>query len=239
MTAAVGLVAGSGIDLSPLLDRVDESLPFAHVPTLATATIRGHEGVYFAGQHRGQPLIVQQGRLHPYEGLAIADVTQTVDVLKSLGAAAIVFTNATGGLLESLQPGEWVAPHEVRLWPYRHWPDRPNAVTSAFTLDTVKPVDAYMWVHGPCYETRAEIAALRDAGGSVVGMSTAPELVRCRELGLPAGVLSCVTNSCYDSQPLSHARVLDAAHRANQAVLEILRESLPKLFKIANGSLAI
>jgi purine-nucleoside phosphorylase len=81
-------------------------------------------------------------------------------------------------------------------------------------------------MHGPCYETRAEIAALRSLGDACVGMSIAPELFRCQELGMPAGVLSCVTNVCGGTDKLTHTAVLSAARQASARLRALLRQAL-------------
>lgn len=86
----------------------------------------------------------------------------------------------------------------------------------------------YIWVHGPSYETQAEIRAFRVLEGSCVGMSTAPEMARCRELGIRTGVISCITNTCGSAIPLRHKDVVDAAAQASHKVRAVIRAALAR-----------
>lgn len=222
----VAVVAGSGIDLSPLLTSCDGTLPFRAFPELETPGVTGHQGVFRLGSFEGRRVILQEGRLHLYEGLPVTKVARTVDALASLGARTIVFTNATGGLLAGARPGQLMAVTRVRLWPCRLWPDAP-----AFIAPPRKPTGcdfegAYLWVHGPCYETDAEIEAMRILGGAAVGMSLAPELHRCRQLAIPAAAVACITNACTGASVLTHDAVLANARAASSRLVSVLRDTL-------------
>ena len=83
-----------------------------------------------------------------------------------------------------------------------------------------------MWVHGPCYETPAEIAALRRMSVCAVGMSAGPELARCRELGIPAAVVSCITNNCCERSTLTHDHVVQTARSASSALVALIRDGV-------------
>jgi purine-nucleoside phosphorylase len=161
-----------------------------------------------------------------YEGHDYRAATSPVDALRALGADTVLFTNAVGGLADGLRPGDLVAVD--RLAPFappgrfRLWPDAPDSVPTDGLLPGCDRTGSYAFVLGPNYETPAEIAALRELGAAVVGMSTAPEVARCRELGLRALVVSCVTNHCSDPEPLTHAHVLEVAARASERLVALL-----------------
>lgn len=211
--APVGVVSGSGMELERLLDTVEAEIPFASVPGMPAAHVAGHGGKFMHGTHGGRPLFLQCGRNHLYEGYTPAEVACGVDVMTGWGAEMIIFLNAVGGLQPHLNPGDLVACDEVWAWPYlRH------AFPPVQRPDLVFPgcahTGACVWMHGPCYETRAEVDLLRRSGAAVVGMSLVAELVRCRELGVRSAVVCCVANQCGGSEPLSHTQVLENMHAA-------------------------
>lgn len=228
MNSPIGIVAGSGIDLQDLFDSTPSVTAFAELPGLAVGHVAGHASVFLRGHCAGRPVVVQSGRLHAYEGLDFATVTRTVDVLHGFGVRTMVFTNAVGGLLPALEPGDLVAADAVHAWRYRGFA-LPHLITPDFVPPHCDAQGAYYWMHGPCYETQAEIAALQRFGAATVGMSTAPELVRCAALGMRAGMISCVTNSCVRPERLTHEGVLATARMASEKLCRLLRVTLAGL----------
>ncbi len=231
-TAPLGMVSGSGIELRGLLDQVHHEQAFSEIPGLASGSVAGHAGRFLHGTSAGAPVVLQCGRLHCYEGLGYKNATATVDALHASGVKAIVFTNAAGGLLPHMHVGDWLAAGHVRPFLPRSgspwWPSAPELLTPAFRLPECEHTGTYIWVLGPNYETRAEIRALQSLGGAAVGMSAAPELQRCNELGIPAAVISCITNNCSTPAALSHADVLEAAAAASARAVERLRRFIQK-----------
>ncbi len=226
LTPSVAVVSGSGLDLKSLLDTVHEKIPFTAIPGLAHETLAGHDRVFLRGTCGKVPLILQCGRLHFYEGLPCAAVTAPVDYLSACGANTIVFTNVVGGLLPSMNPGDLVAVPRLCTWPFVNWPNRPESIDADFVIPGCDHTGDYRWMHGPNYETRAEIAVLRHLGGAVVGMSTAPEAQRCIERGIRFAVVSCVTNNCCTPQPLTHEDVVAVAQRSSERLCALLRSYL-------------
>ena len=228
----VSIIGGSGIDLEPMLSKRHACWSFAACPGLASATAPGHEGRFIHGEASGVPVILQQGRLHFYEGHDYAAVTRPVDLLRDWGVHTFLFTNAAGGLCASAPAGSLMPVAAVRTWPFRHWPGRPERLHPDLTLDTGTPPGCYWWVPGPAYETPAEIRALQRLGGAAVGMSTAPELQRCKELGLRGAAVAVITNTCGASGPLSHGHVLKQARNQSERLRRILEKQLPRLARI-------
>jgi len=232
MTArgTVAVVAGSGLDLRPLLDSIDGEREFATVDGLPSARVVGHPGRFVFGQCVGVRVILQSGRLHCYEGLSFAEATAPVAALHEFGADTVLFTNAAGGLIPDMEPGDLMAADAVRLWPYTSWKNRPESLTLDLVPSGCAWRGAYHWVHGPCYETRAEVAALRALGSGAVGMSTAPEVARAQALGMRTGAISCITNNCCTPQKLTHEHVLKTASAASARLCEVLRGALSRNF---------
>ncbi len=227
-TAPIGVVSGSGMELERLLDRIDSEIPFAEVPGMPAAHVAGHGGKFLCGTHGGRSLMLQCGRIHLYEGYSPAEVARGVDAMAQWGAETIVFLNAVGGLQPHLKPCDLVACDEVWAWPsLRHvFPpvQRPDLV-----LPGCDHTGACVWMHGPCYETRAEVELLRRSGAAVVGMSLVAELARCRELGVRSAVVCCVANQCGGSEPLSHTHVLENMHGAATRIRACISSALSAL----------
>ena len=222
MSVPLGIVAGSGINLLPLLDRIHEEIPFHNLPGLHDGHVEGHRCAFLRGICAGQPLIIQSGRLHAYEGLSYEDVVRPVDALHAFGVQRIIFTNAVGGIAPQLRPGDFVGTETVHTWPYPRF-SLPPHITPGFALDGCTATGPYLWMHGPCYETQAEVRVLRKQGMFTVGMSGAPELHRCHELGLQGALISCVTNLCNPAQRLTHEHVLRTASQASEGLSAVLR----------------
>ncbi len=220
----IGIVAGSGLDLRDILDCAVMDLPFDTFPGLIPSGVDGHEGTFIHGTCRDVPVIVQCGRLHFYEGHDYATVVRPVDILHQAGVRTVVFTNAAGALVPEIQPGNLVAATSVATWPFIDWPDRPETMPTDFTVPGCDHEGQYRWVHGPSYETPAEIEMLRAMDGTVVGMSAAPELHRAQTLGMRAAVISCVTNVCGSDEELSHEDVITVAEQSSTRLRTILLE---------------
>ena len=155
--------------------------------------------------------------------------TRPVDVLHELGARTIVFTNAAGGLRDNLPPGSIVAANRIATWPYSRWVDQPAEFAPDRVLPGADAEGTYTWVHGPSYETAAEIDLLRSHGADVVGMSTAPEVQRAQALGIEAAALSCVTNVCGSGEALTHDHVVEVARTASARLVRLIRAALVAL----------
>jgi len=223
---SLGIVCGSGIELAPLLDQVTEQQPFSDVFDLPVPALDGHARQFVFGYAQQTPIVLQQGRFHFYDGLDYPQVVSPVDAMARWGVKRIIFTNAVGGLQPALAPGQLVAIRTFRLWPCHKWGRGDEPLTTDFIVPDSDHEGSYQWVHGPSYETQAEIRAMQRIGADVVGMSTAPEVMRCHELGLAAAALSCVTNSCCHPQILTHDHVVHAAHQASARLTTLLTHFL-------------
>lgn len=229
----IGIVSGSGIALESLLDRHDAQYSFAEALGISVETIAGHKGEFIEGVCDGIPILLQCGRLHFYEGYDYATVNRTVDFMYEKGVRTVIYTNAAGGLKPNMKPGDLLAADTLALWPCQRWPEHPETVDTDMILEGCDHRGTYTWVHGPCYETQSEIHALQATNSDAVGMSTAPELQRCHELGMRGASISCITNNCCAPQTLTHEHVMEIAATASERICGIIRNALPGLKIVA------
>jgi purine-nucleoside phosphorylase len=234
----VALVLGSGMGAVVGRLRGVRSVPFLAVPGLSATSVEGHRGSLTLGTWAGRRVLVFEGRLHFYEGHPWCNVNAPVQTAAFLGAQVLLLTNAAGGIHDALGPGrfmvvrdhiEWTRPYCWRLpGPGGVGPSRPAPYSPRLQHVLAQSADAlglelhegvYAAVTGPCYETPAEIRALRTWGADAVGMSTAREIVTGFEAGLECAALSCITNRAagLSATPIDHDEVLTtAACQANR-----------------------
>ncbi len=265
LAGRVGLILGSG--LGAFADRLAgaRSVDFAEIPGFRATTVVEHRGRLVAGEAAGVPVVVLQGRLHPYEGIPFDQLLLPQAVLAGLGVGTVVLTNAAGGLNPLYEPGDFMAIRghlDLHLSdPLRGLLRAPEGEAAAaaprLALREVYParlarllvaagatvgipvhVGDYASVWGPSYETRAEIGMLRRAGCDAVGMSTAAEAALLARLGVAVAGISCITNPSREvGQPeLSHADVVEAGARARDRLERLLLAFLPRLADIEGVS---
>jgi purine-nucleoside phosphorylase len=246
----IALVLGSG--LGPAARRLREAcaVPFAEVPGLPAAAVAGHKGRLALGEWVGRCVLVFEGRVHYYEGHSWRDVTAPVQTAAFLGARVLLLTNAAGGIRDDLVPGslmavcdhiEWTQPYCWRqpgpgaLGPQRPSPYSPRLLglldEAAAASGTSPRRGVYAMVTGPCYETPAEIRALRAWGADAVGMSTAREAQAGCDAGLECAAVSCITNRAagLSPGPLGHEEVLRTAAAQSERLAYLLEEFLRRL----------
>jgi purine-nucleoside phosphorylase len=259
----VGVVLGSG--LGAFADTLEGlvKVPYRDLPHMPEAAVAGHAGNLCFGRVRGVPVVCMQGRVHLYEGHPIHKVVQGVRMMARLGVSCVLLTNAAGGLEPSWAAGDLmlvvdhlnltgrspiVGPNEERLGP--RFPDMSEAYDAglramlrAVSAETGIKVreGVYAALLGPSYETPAEVRMLRSLGAHAVGMSTVPEVIALRHMGVRVGALSCITNLAAGMSPArpSDARRLAhdlASHPLDHAEVEaIARARRPELVGLLSG----
>ncbi len=243
----LGIVLGSG--LGGLAGEVTEpvAIPFSELPGWPAASAPGHAGRLLLGRLEGLPVVMLQGRLHLYEGHDPVLVVQPVLLMGRLGAAAILLTNASGGINPTFTAGTLMViadhinltgrtpllgPNADELGP--RFPDltevyaaalreRLHAAGRAEGIELAEGV--YAGLLGPSYETPAEVRMLRTLGADAVGMSTVLEAIAARWAGLPVCAVSLVTNpgAGYTGEPLTHEEVLTAGAEAGPRLARVIR----------------
>jgi purine-nucleoside phosphorylase len=238
------IVLGSGLGSAARLSGAC-AVPFAAVPGLPAATVAGHRGRLSLGEWAGRRVLVFEGRIHFYEGHPWRDVAAPVRAAALLGARVLLLTNAAGGIRDDLGPGSLMAVRDHIDWarPYC-WrsPDPPRPPPYAPRLLDLLDEAAgaagvtlrrgvYAIVTGPCYETPAEIRALRAWGADAVGMSTAREAQAACDAGLECAAVSCITNRAagLSAGPLGHEEVLTTARAHSERLAGLIEEFLRRL----------
>ena len=249
----IGLVLGSG--LGAFADDLEDAarIPYAQIPTFPHSTAIGHAGHLVIGKSGDVPVAVMQGRVHLYEGYSANEVAFPMRVFGRMGVRAVILTNAAGGISTEYGQGALVivrdhinlqgqnplvGANDERLGP--RFPDmsytyakryREIALEEAKKLSIPPREGVYAALLGPSYETPAEIRYLRTIGADLVGMSTAPEAIAARHMGINVLAISCVTNMAAGilDQPLAHDEVLEVGRRVMGQFIALLRAVLPRI----------
>ena len=243
----IAIVLGSG--LGSFADDFDEpvSIPYEEIPGFARSTAQGHAGRLVIGKVDTVPVVAMQGRVHYYEGYSLEQVTFPIRTFSLLGVKTLILTNASGGINVELNQGTLMVisdhlnlmgdnplrgPNEERFGP--RFPDM-SAVYSpelqALVVEESRAIGVdvrrgiYGALSGPSYETPAEIHLLRTLGADAVGMSTVPEAIVARHMGLEVLGISCITNMAagISDEPINHEEVMATGDRVREAFAQLLR----------------
>jgi purine-nucleoside phosphorylase len=249
----VAIVLGTGLGaLSELLD-ADAVIPYAELPGFAVPTVESHAGRLHVGTLAGRRVAMLQGRFHRYEGYALDQVTFPVRVLHALGAGTLIVSNVSGGMHPLWEAGDLVllADH-INLLGDNPLVGPDDGAGSARFPDLTEAYDpalrglardvaleqgitlregTYVAVAGPNLETRAEYRMLRALGGDVVGMSTVPEVIVARQLGMRVLGLSIITDLCLPDalRPASVEQILAVARTAEPRLAALVQGMIPRL----------
>jgi purine-nucleoside phosphorylase len=244
----IAIVLGSG--LGDFAGRVQDAtiVPYADIPGWPPTTVVGHAGRLVLGTVRGRHVAVLAGRAHFYEGHPMSTVVFPTRVAARLGAKSLILTNAAGGINTSFAQGvlmviddhlnlmgtnPLVGPNDERFGP--RFPDmtqvysarlRTLADQAAGRVGLRLAHGVYAGLHGPSFETPAEIRHLRAIGADAVGMSTVPEAIVARHMGLEVLGLSCITNMAagVTDAPLDHSEVLETGQKVRTSFIALLEE---------------
>ena len=243
----IALVLGSG--LGSFADDFEEAvrIPYEEVPGFVRSTAQGHAGQLVIGKIESVPVLAMQGRVHYYEGYSLEEVTFPVRTFGLLGVKTLVLTNAAGGINVQLTQGALMVisdhvnlmgvnplrgPNDERFGP--RFPDM-SAVYAPelqeLAIDEARGIGVevrrgiYGGLSGPSYETPAEIHLLRTLGADAVGMSTVPEAIVARHMGLEVLGISCITNMAagISDEPINHEEVMATGDRVRESFAELLR----------------
>jgi purine-nucleoside phosphorylase len=250
---AVGVVLGSGLgDFANALGGAT-TIPYERIPHWPASRVIGHEGTLVVGTSRGRTIAALAGRVHAYEGHDLRTVTFAVRALGLLGVKTLLLTNAAGGVNTGFSPGAlMVIDDHINLMGGNplvganderfgaRFPDMTEVYSSRLrgiadrtggTLGIRLAHGIYAGLLGPSYETPAEIRYLRTIGADAVGMSTVPEAIVARQMGIDVLGISCITNMAAGvlPQPLDHAEVMETARRVRGQFVALLEGILEQL----------
>lgn len=249
----VAVVLGSG--LGDFADSLTGAIAtsYSEIPNWPASAVIGHAGKLVVGDLGGRRVAALSGRAHYYEGHDLRTVTFATRVLGLLGVKRIILTNAAGGINLSFKPGTLmviddhinllgsnplVGANEERFGP--RFPDmtevysrrlRGIAHDASAARNVAVAHGVYVAVHGPSYETPAEIRFLRTIGADAVGMSTVPEALVARHMGLEVLGISCITNPAAGvlPEPLHHDEVMAVARRVKGEFSSLLEGIIERL----------
>jgi purine-nucleoside phosphorylase len=246
------IVLGSG--LGGFADEFENAvrIPYQQIPGFVTSTAQGHAGSLVIGKVDGVPVLAMQGRVHYYEGYSLEEVTFPVRTFKLLGIETLVLTNAAGGVDVQLSQGALMVisdhlnlmgvnplrgPNDERFGP--RFPDMSEVYSRdlqeqvgeiARDMGVIVRRGVYAALAGPSYETPAEIHMLRAFGADAVGMSTVPEAIVARHMGMKVLGISCITNMAagISENPINHEEVMETGERVRTTFTELLRRVIAK-----------
>ena len=248
-----GVVLGSG--LGAFADDLEDAVavPYEEIPGFARPTVEGHAGRLVLGRVGGAAVAVLQGRFHFYEGYSRDEVTFPMRVFGVMGVKSVVLTNAAGGInigfdqgslmiisdhLNLMSTNPLLGPNDERFG--ARFPDMSEvysrefqeiAVEEARSLGLELRRGVYAAMSGPSYETPAEVRMLRTLGADAVGMSTVPEAIVARQMGMRVLGISCITNMAAGvvDQPINHEEVMETGAQVRDTIRNLLRGIIPRL----------
>ena len=249
----VALVLGSG--LGAFAGELSEptKIPFGEIPNFPKSTVEGHSGQLVIGKVGNVPIAAMQGRVHFYEGYSMESVIFPMRVFARIGIKAVILTNAAGGISSKLEQGSlmvisdhinlqgthpMIGPNDPRLgerffdMTTAYYPSyRELAMREGKQLGINIHEGVYLAVTGPSFETPAEIRAFRTLGADVVGMSTVPEVIAARHMGIKVLAISCVTNLAagISGEPLNHLEVMQTGERVRKEFIGLLERVIPMI----------
>jgi purine-nucleoside phosphorylase len=253
----IAIVLGSG--LGDFADTLQESVvtPYTALPHWATSGVVGHAGRLVVGNVQGRRIAALAGRVHFYEGHDMATVVFATRVMGRLGVKQMILTNAAGGIntgfargalmiiddhINMMGSNPLMGPNDERMGV--RFPDmsevysrrlRQVADDAARARGIAVTHGVYVAVHGPSYETPAEIRSFRTIGADAVGMSTVPEAIAARHVGMEVLGISCITNMAAGvlPQPLVHDEVMETARRVRGSFISLLEGIVERLHSTA------
>lgn len=246
----VAVILGSGLGGLAGEIRPDAAIPYAEIPRFPRSTVEGHAGWLILGTLEGKAVVAMQGRVHYYEGYTLAEVVFPVRVMRALGAPALLVSNAAGGINRQWYRGDLMiiadhinffgsnplfGPNDPGLGP--RFPDMSQAYDPEFIALAERAALAegiairkgiYVGVHGPNFETPAELRMLGRWGADAVGMSTVPEVIAARHLGMRVLGITAVTDMATGEQieKVSHEEVMAAAKEIEPKFIRLVKRIL-------------
>jgi len=243
-----GIILGTG--LGGLVKEIDIRfvLPYEEIPHFPVSTVEGHSGKLIFGYINNKPVIVMQGRFHFYEGYSMNQVVYPVRVMKYLNISTLFLSNASGGVNPAFEIGDvMILNDHINLLPsnplmgknIKEWGPRFPDMSEPYDRELIKQAKVissklgytvhegvYVSVSGPCFETPAEYKYMRIIGGDAVGMSTVPEVIAARHMGLPCFAVSVITDIGVEGRivEVTHEDVIAAASKAEVKMTAIFKE---------------
>ncbi len=248
-----GIILGTGLGGVAKTIEVEKKIPYHDIPNFPVSTVSGHTGALIYGELSGRKVIAMQGRFHYYEGWQMGEVTFPVRVMKLLGVEKLVVSNASGGVNPDFEVGDimiisdhinFMPEHPLRGENDSRFGPRFVDMHEPYSLKMIKTMKevarekgieiregVYLALQGPTFETPAEYRMVRLVGADSVGMSTVPEVIVAKHMGMECFGLSVITDLGIEGriEAVSHEAVQEAARaseeKLNALVHEFIRRS--------------
>ncbi len=247
----VGLVLGSGLGFFAD-ERIEVAgrIAYDDIAGFPVSTVPGHAGRFVYGSINGLRVLCMQGRFHYYEGYQLQQLTMPIRLMQQIGIETVFLTNAAGGINPDFVPGDFMLLTDhinflgsnplIGTQPATGQARFPD-MTTVYDADLRKQIvewaqgqsmdlkqGAYLATTGPSFETPAEIRAFATLGADAVGMSTVPEAIVARQVGLRVIGISCITNAAagMSNGPLTHEEVSETADRVRHQFADLLEASI-------------
>lgn len=242
-----GIILGTGLSGLGKEIQVTHAIAYKDIPEFPVSTVEGHPGKLLFGTLGGKPVVAMQGRFHFYEGWTMPEVVLPVRVMKFLGIKRLFVSNACGGVNPAFETGDLMILNDhINLFPNAllgpnidtlgpRFPDMSEPYDHGFIAKAKEiaakngikvQVGTYVGLTGPTLETPAEYRYVRVIGGDAVGMSTVPEVIAARHMGLPCFAMSVITDMGVEGriEKTTHEMVQRVAEKAEPSLTLIMRE---------------
>jgi purine-nucleoside phosphorylase len=252
-TPETGIILGTGLGGLVHEIAIEHSIEYKDIPNFPVSTVEGHSGRLIFGKLGGKNVVAMQGRFHFYEGYDMKQVTFPVRVMKYLGIKQLFVSNASGGVNPAFEVGDlMIITDHINLFPTNpligkneaalgpRFPDmsdayNPEFVAKAETIAQKNNIQVqkgvYVGLSGPTFETPAEYKYIRIIGGDAVGMSTVPEVIVARHMGIPVFAMSIITDMGVEGriEKVTHEEVQKVAQIAEKKMTLIMKELVASL----------
>ena len=242
-----GIILGTGLSGLGKEIAVEHTVPYSEIPDFPVSTVQGHKGQFLFGMLGGKPVVAMQGRFHYYEGYTMEEVVRPVRVMMYLGIRRLFLSNASGGVNPDMVIGDlMILDDHINLFPNpligpnigelgTRFPDMSEPYDHAM-IANAKAIakqhglrvitGTYVGLTGPTLETPAEYRYVRNLGGDAVGMSTVPEVIAARHMGLPCFAISVITDLGVPGliEKTTHEMVQRVAEEAEPKLTLIMKE---------------
>ncbi len=248
----IAIILGSGLGHFKRDVDIVQIIPYSDIPHFPRATVEGHAGELIHARHAGKDILIMNGRIHYYEGLPMETIVYAIRVLKFFGINWLLLSNASGGMNPDFKVGDlMVISDHINHMPNpligKHYtefgarfPDMSEAYNKSLIADAEKIADenkiklhkgVYIAVTGPTYETPAEYRSFRMIGADAVGMSTVPEVIVARQMGIECFGISVITDLGVPGkiEYMTHELVQVAATKAEPKMATIIKKLIERI----------
>ena len=248
-----GIILGTGLGGVAKTIQVEKKIPYHDIPNFPVSTVSGHTGALIYGELSGKKVVAMQGRFHYYEGWGMEEVTFPVRVMKLLGVQKLIVSNASGGVNSDFEVGDimiiadhinFMPEHPLRGENDSRFGPRFVDMHEPYSLEMIKTMKevarekgiavkegVYLALQGPTFETPAEYRMVRLVGADCVGMSTVPEVIVAKHMGMECFGLSVITDLGLEGiiEAVSHEAVQEAAKASEDKLNALVHEFMQRI----------